>query len=57
LKPERNGSKQTNYLYILTRHFTTKRNMSYNLKIGFNDNLITNSTHMSRKVVRSEGLG
>ena len=26
-------------------HFTTKRNMSVNLKIGFNDNFITNSSY------------
>ena len=31
---------KTNYV-----HFTTKRNMSVNLKIGFNNNLITNSSH------------
>jgi len=30
---------KTNYV-----HFTTKRNMSVNLKIGFNNNLITNSS-------------
>ena len=31
---------KTNYV-----HFTTKRNMSVNLKIGFNNNLITNSSY------------
>jgi hypothetical protein len=31
---------KTNYV-----HFTTKRNMSINLKIGFNDNFITNSSY------------
>jgi len=31
---------KTNYV-----HFTTKRNMSVNYKIGFNNNLITNSSH------------
>jgi hypothetical protein len=30
---------QTNYV-----HFTTKRNMSVNLKIGFNNNFVTNSS-------------
>ena len=32
--------KKTNYV-----HFTTKRNMSVNLKIGFNNNFITNSIY------------
>jgi len=31
---------KTNYV-----HFTTKRNMSVNLKIGFNNNFITNSSY------------
>ena len=31
---------KTNYV-----HFTTKRNMSINLKIGFNNNFITNSSY------------
>jgi len=31
---------KTNYV-----HFTTKRNMPFNLKIGFNNNLITNSSY------------
>ena len=31
---------ETNYL-----HFTTKRNMSVNLEIGFNNNFITNSSY------------
>jgi len=31
---------KTNYV-----HFTTKKNMSINLKIGFNNNFITNSSH------------
>ena len=31
---------KTNYI-----HFTTKRNMSVNFKIGFNDSLITNSSN------------
>jgi len=31
---------KTNYV-----HFTPKRNMSVNLKIGFNDNFITNSSY------------
>ena len=31
---------KTNYV-----HFTTKRNISVNLKIGFNDNFITNSSY------------
>ena len=30
----------TNYV-----HFKTKRNMSFNLKIGFNNNFITNSSY------------
>jgi len=32
---------KTNYL-----HFTTKRNMTVNLKIGFNNNFITNSSYI-----------
>ena len=32
--------KTTNYV-----HFTTKGNMTVNLKIGFNNNLITNSSY------------
>jgi len=37
---------KTNYI-----HFTTKRNMSINLKIGFNNNLITNSSYTKFLVV------
>jgi hypothetical protein len=39
------GSKQIIFKLFKTNyvHFTTKRNMSVNLQIGFNNNFITNS--------------
>jgi len=36
---------KTTLCVLWTVHFTTKRNMSVNLKIGFNNNFITNSSY------------